>query len=100
MAIVSDTGPTEELWRAAGAAADLKAVFLEASFPDAQSELAAASKHLTPALFAVEARKLGRAAAFIAVHIKPSFYDEVVAELAAIGLADLRVGRPGMTYDF
>jgi ribonuclease BN (tRNA processing enzyme) len=100
VAIPSDTGPTDEIWRAAGKAENLKAVFLEASFPDDMSDLATVSKHLTPAMFAVEARKLSRPAAFIAVHIKPRYFDQVVAELAKIDLADLRIGHPGMTYDF
>jgi ribonuclease BN (tRNA processing enzyme) len=100
VAIPSDTGPTEEFWRAAGATADLKAVFLEASFPNENSELATISKHLTPAMFAVEARKLARTATFIAVHIKPRFFDRVVAELATIDVADLQIGKPGVTYEF
>jgi ribonuclease BN (tRNA processing enzyme) len=100
VAIPSDTGPTDEFWRAAGEAVNLKAVFLEASFPEVLGELARVSKHLTPAMFAVEARKLARSVAFIAVHIKPRYFDEVVAELAKIDMADLRIGQPGMTYDF
>src|SRR5262249_34111801 len=89
VAIPSDTGPTHEFWCAASEAANLKAVFLEASFPNGMAELAAISKHLTPELFAGELRKLARSAACIAVHIKPRYYDRVVAELAELGLADL-----------
>jgi len=100
VAIPSDTGPTEEFWQAAGAAADLKAVFLEASFPDAMSDLAVLSKHLTPAMFAAEARKLSRRVPFIAVHIKPRFYDAVVAELRALEFPEVQVGKPGGTYVF
>jgi cAMP phosphodiesterase len=96
----SDTGPTEEFWHAAGAAADLKAVFLEASFPDVMSDLAITAKHLTPAMFAAEARKLTRQVPFIAVHIKPRFYNQVVAELNALELADVHIGKPGTTYEF
>jgi len=100
VAIPSDTGPTEEFWHAAGAAADLKAVFLEASFPDAMSELAVISRHLTPAMFAAEASKLPTPVPFIAVHIKPRFYDTVVAELNALEFPEVQVGRPGATYVF
>jgi len=100
VATPSDTGPTEEFWRAAGAAADLKAVFLEASFPDAMSDLAVISKHLTPAMFAAEARKLSRSVPFIAVHIKPRFYDAVVAELNALAFPEVQIGKPGATYVF
>ena len=60
VAIPSDTGPTDAIWREAGASPHLKAVFLEASFPNAMSELASISGHLTPATFAAEARKLAR----------------------------------------
>jgi ribonuclease BN (tRNA processing enzyme) len=100
VAIPSDTGPTELFWRAAGAVANLKAVFLEASFPNAMADLAAISKHLTPALFAGEVHKLSRPVPFVAVHIKPRYYDKIVAELEALGLPDIQVGGPGATYVF
>jgi ribonuclease BN (tRNA processing enzyme) len=100
VAIPSDTGPTESFWRSADAAADLKAVFLEASFPNAMEWLAVASKHLTPAMFAAEARKLSRPTPIIAVHIKPRFYDKVVQELDELNLPGTEVGRPGETYIF
>jgi ribonuclease BN (tRNA processing enzyme) len=100
VAIPSDTGPTEEFWSAAQRSGNLNAVFLEASFPNAMSDLAIVSKHLTPAMFVAEARKLAEQVPFIAVHIKPRFYDSVVDELAALRLPDLRVGKPGTTYEF
>ena len=40
------------------------------------------SKHLTPAMFAAEARKPPRPVPIFAVHIKPRFYEQVVAQLA------------------
>jgi cAMP phosphodiesterase len=100
VAVPSDTGPTEEFWEAGRNAANLKAVFLEASFPDKMESLAVISKHLTPAMFTAEARKLGREVPFIAVHIKSRFFDEVVAELQAIGGIQVMVGEPGRTYEF
>ncbi len=100
VAIPSDTAPTDSFWKAARRATDLKGVFLEASFPDAMSKLAMISKHLTPAMFAAEARKLDRAVPFVAVHIKPRTYDQVVAELNALAIPDVRVGMPGETYVF
>jgi ribonuclease BN (tRNA processing enzyme) len=96
--IVSDTGPTEKIWEAANRAPKLKAVFLEAAFPNSMSSLAAVAKHLTPALFAREAAKLTRHAAMIAVHIKPGFRDEIVRELLALGLQNLAIGDPGKEY--
>lgn len=100
VAIPSDTGPTATFWAIAEAAADLKAVFLDASFPNAMEDLALASKHLTPKLFAAEAAKLARDVPFIAVHIKPRYYDTVVAELTSLSLKHVRVGTPGETYIF
>ena len=96
----SDTGPTEALWRLANAAEHLKAVFLEASFPDEYEEVAKAARHLTPSLFAAEARKLTRPATFIAVHLKPIFQERIARELFALGLADLKIGLPGESYRF
>jgi ribonuclease BN (tRNA processing enzyme) len=100
VAIPSDTGPTESFWRAAGAAANLKGVFLEASFPNAMSALAVASKHLTPAMFAAEAGKLPDQVPIVAVHIKPRTYDQVVTELHALKLPYVVIGAPGETYVF
>jgi ribonuclease BN (tRNA processing enzyme) len=100
VAIPSDTGPTEEFWRAAAAAPDLKAVFLEASFPNAMSDLARTSRHLTPAMFASEARKLPRPIPLVAVHIKPQCHEAVVAELGSLELPMLQVGKPGTIYEF
>jgi ribonuclease BN (tRNA processing enzyme) len=97
---VSDTGPTEAVWRHANAAPNLKAVFLEATFPNSLTWLAEVSKHLTPALFAREAAKLTRPARLIAVHIKARYRDQVVAELQALNLPRLEIGRFDTPYTF
>jgi ribonuclease BN (tRNA processing enzyme) len=97
--IASDTGPTQEIWKAARSASRLRAVFLEASFPNAMIGLANASKHLTPVLFGEEARKLGRDDIdLIAVHIKPRFREEILRELEALGLPNLAIGRFNEPY--
>jgi ribonuclease BN (tRNA processing enzyme) len=98
--IVSDTGPTEEVWRRAREVPNLKAVFLEATFPNSMARLAEASKHLTPALLAEEMRKLGRPARFLVVHIKARFHAQVVRELQALNLPDVEVAQPGRAYRF
>jgi cAMP phosphodiesterase len=100
VAISSDTGPTEEIWRHANVTADLKAVFLEATFPDSMAPLATVAKHLTPAMFADEVRKLNRPVRVIAVHLKARFHAQMVKELGALGLANLEIGRSGKTYSF
>ncbi len=98
--IASDTGPTEELWRVANAAPHLKAVFLEAAFPDAMSELAGIAKHLTPALFGLEVQKLSKPVEIIAVHIKARFRAQILTELAALGLPNLEIGEFGKAYEW
>lgn len=98
--IASDTGPTDQLWEHANAAANLQAVYLEAAFPNAMAELAHISKHLTPALFGQEVKKLHRRVPIIAVHIKARFREQVLRELKELGLAELRIGEFGRTYEW
>lgn len=97
---VSDTGPTEEIWEVLRAKPNLKAIFLEAAFPNSMSAVAERSKHLTPALFEQEYRKLGREIPVLAIHIKPAFYDEVVEELRALESPTVEISEPNRTYDF
>ncbi|MDR3633571.1 MAG: 3',5'-cyclic-nucleotide phosphodiesterase [Isosphaeraceae bacterium] len=96
--IASDTGPTEELWRLANGSSKLKAVFLEAAFPNELAELASISKHLTPSLFGAEVRKLTRDATVVAVHIKARFRTAVLEELRALELPNLEIGVQGKVY--
>jgi cAMP phosphodiesterase len=100
VAIVSDTAPTERVWEFARELPNLQAVFLEVAFPDALAWLADKSKHLTPATFAAELQKLRRPVRTIAVHIKPAFHSQVVAELKTLGLAHVEVGVPETCYTF
>jgi ribonuclease BN (tRNA processing enzyme) len=98
--IVGDTGPTEAIWKYANRTANLKAVFLEATFPNSMAPLADASKHLTPALFAREIEKLKRPVLVVAVHIKARFQAEVIQELETLGLPNLEIGCLGKAYTF
>jgi ribonuclease BN (tRNA processing enzyme) len=100
VAQVSDTGPTEAIWRVCNAADDLKAVFLEAAFPNALRWLADRSKHLTPSLFAAELAKLHRPVRTIVIHIKPCYQEEVFAEVRALGLPNVELARFDVPYEF
>lgn len=80
-----DTGPTETIWALAGEARNLRAVFVEAAFPDRMQELALTSGHLTPALLRAELDKFGAPEAVINImHVKPFYYDEISRELQAL----------------
>jgi ribonuclease BN (tRNA processing enzyme) len=96
----SDTGPTSAIWEQANAAANLKAVFLEATFPNSMTWLADVAKHHTPATFGREVAKLTRPTKVVAVHIKPRYRDEVVRELEALKLPDFVIAEAGRTYEF
>jgi ribonuclease BN (tRNA processing enzyme) len=98
--IASDTGPTEALWRLASATPALKAVFLEASFPDELDWLAALSMHMTPARLAIEVRKVTRPTRWIAVHMKARYREQIRRELADLHLDGLEIGQFGTPYSF
>ncbi len=97
--IASDTGPTEEIWRLARLAANLKAVFLEVAFPNALDQLAGLTKHLTPALFAAELTKMPPGVRVLAVHLKPRFFAEIASELGTLEMTQVELCRPGECYE-
>jgi cAMP phosphodiesterase len=77
----SDTAPTERLWELASSKPNLKAVFIECSYPDSKKDLAVLSKHLTPVLVADEIKKIGKDIPVYIYHIKPQFYTLITREL-------------------
>jgi ribonuclease BN (tRNA processing enzyme) len=82
-----DTGPTEAIWAAASRRANLRAVFVEASFPERLRSVARKSGHLTPRLVAAELAKLASPHCDLPVflyHMKPWHLDEVTREVAAL----------------
>ncbi len=93
--IASDTGPTEEPWRLASSTEHLKAVDLEASFPNAMHDLAMTTKHMTPPMLGTKVRKLTRPGTIVVVHIKTRFRVQIVSALKGLGLPKLEVKRIG-----
>ena len=100
VAVVTDTRDTHLIWERAAASDDLAGVLIETSFPDSQAELAHATGHLTPTEVVRQLAKIGRDVRAIAVHLKPSSRDELVAEIAALESPVLEVGLPGTVYSF
>ena len=88
------------IWERAAASDDLAGVLIETSFPDSQAELAHTTGHLTPTEVVRQLAKIGRDVRAIAVHLKPSSRDELVAEIAALESPVLEVGLPGTVYSF
>lgn len=98
--IVGDTGPTEAIWQYANRTPKLKAVFLEATFPDSLAWLAGVSKHLTPSLFAREVSKLKQRTRVVAVHIKARYREQVVRELEGLRIPELEIGAIDKVHTF
>ena len=96
---VSDTGPSKRIWQVANQCPGLRAVFLEASFPNSFRWLAEKAAHLTPELFGEELRKLTRDVPAYVIHVKIAFEDKIVPELQALNLPNLRWATPGQTLE-
>jgi ribonuclease BN (tRNA processing enzyme) len=91
-----DTYETEEIWKVAAKEPTLKAAFIETSFPNKMAELAKVSKHLTPALFAQEFKKLGRPDLPVYIyHLKPRFRREISRELKQLRVRNLTILEEG-----
>ena len=96
----SDTGPTELFWRHLATFDNLKAVFLEVSFPATCADLAAATGHLCTTTFASEIKKLTTEVRWIVVHRKARYADQIASELRALSHPGVEFVCPGMVYDF
>jgi ribonuclease BN (tRNA processing enzyme) len=95
-----DSGPTDRLWEVARNTPGLRAVFLEACFPNSMTGLARASLHLTPEMFAAEVAKLPHGTQVIAVHIKARYREQVIKELSDLQLPSLQIGKCESEYMF
>lgn len=80
-AFVTDTAPVPEVIAAIGRHPRLKTLYLEATFPDAQADLATVSGHLTVSQYLALAELVPRSVRVRPIHIKPKFAAEVTAEL-------------------
>ena len=101
VAFSSDTAETEDFWRILNEMKDLDALLIEASFPDRLAKLAHVSRHFTPASLGQELKKLTHNGMDImAVHLKPSYRDEITLQLAALNIPKLSVMEPGKIYEW
>ncbi len=101
IAISGDTGPTTAFWKAVNAAENVRALFVETSFPTRLQGLADASGHLTPRTLAGELSKLERNGyPILLYHLKPAFAAELRRELATMKLQHVRVLALGDEFSF
>ena len=101
LAFSSDTAETDQFWKILNEMKDLDALLIEASFPDRMAKLAEVSRHFTPASLNEELKKLTHNGMDImAVHLKPTYRDEIVEQLNALNIPKLRVMEPGKVYEW
>ena len=101
VAFSSDTAETDEFWKIVNEMKNLDALLIEASFPDRMAQLAEVSRHFTPASLNEELGKLTHNGMDImAVHLKPTYRDEIVEELNALNIPKLKVMKPGKVYEW
>lgn len=93
---VGDSGPTEKVWSLARRTKNLRAVVLEASFPDKLQDLADMSRHLTPRTLFRELEKLARPSVPVLVtHLKPQYREEIIRDLKRLKGYRLRILKQG-----
>jgi ribonuclease BN (tRNA processing enzyme) len=95
-----DTGPTRRLWEVADAADDLKAIFLEVSFSDAQAKIATASLHLTPRLIPGELAKTKKDVPVYLYHMKPPSFPAIAREVKKLKMPRLHFLTGDETLEF
>ena len=95
-----DTMPTRRLWTHAARARDLKAIFLEVSFSDAQAAVAEASCHLTPRLLPGELAKAPARVPVFLYHMKPPSLPKIRREVEALREPRLRLLESERSFRF
>jgi ribonuclease BN (tRNA processing enzyme) len=91
-----DTYCTEAIWNIARMTPNLKAAFIETSFPNELGSLAKDSKHLTPSLLVKEFQKIGKPdLPLYLYHLKPIYRQKIIQELQALHLPNLHVLEDG-----
>jgi ribonuclease BN (tRNA processing enzyme) len=95
---VGDTGPTNDVWTLADGLDNLKAVFVETSFPDAMQDIADVAGHFTPSSFCRDIEKLAHQSPDIYLyHLKPQYAEVIETEIESLGKNNVRILREGET---
>lgn len=95
-----DTGPTLALWENVNKLKDVRAMFVECTYPNSMQKLADVSGHLTPQTMSMELRKLTVTGfPIFAYHLKPPTYAETRKELRALKMRELHLSRLGDIYE-
>jgi ribonuclease BN (tRNA processing enzyme) len=95
-----DTSPTEDIWTLARRTPNLKALFVECSFPSDLQHVADVSRHLTPATLRTEIAKFPKDVPVYLYHMKPPALERLAAEVAALGDSRLTILADGDDLTF
>jgi ribonuclease BN (tRNA processing enzyme) len=87
----SDTAETEQIYEVANRTPNLRLFITEASFPNEQTWLADASKHLTPEKLGRELQKLKAQVPVGIYHLTPGDRSIMLPQLNAVGDARIRI---------
>ena len=100
IAITGDTANMDSFWENVNARR-LDALLIECAFPNELAELAEMSCHLTPFGLAEELEKLkDRSCETLVINIKPSYREQVLAEIENLGISGLKDLRVGKMYEW
>jgi ribonuclease BN (tRNA processing enzyme) len=94
-----DTGPTEALWHRLAQIKNLRAIFLETSYPTSHLDMAARTKHLCVEDVGRELAKIGHAPGVpvYLYHLKPEYQDIIKREVDHLAAWKIRLAVPGET---
>ncbi len=95
-----DTAPFVEFEAIVTSIPNLKAIFLDASFPNEMQWLAQRSMHNTPGQFQRMVENIPTDVRLIAAHLKPAYYEQLVEQLNALGLPNLEIACREKIYEF
>jgi cAMP phosphodiesterase len=98
---VGDTGPTDDIWKIASALGNLKAIFVETSFPDDMQDIASVAGHFTPETFHHELAKLSTldAVTVYLYHLKPQYYNLIENQVNSISRNNVKILKEGQIIE-
>lgn len=79
-----DTHKNNEIWETINRNEEIKALFIDVSYPKRMSELGKVAKHLSTDAFEEELKNLKRKIKIFVIHVKPVFFKEVKKEIKDI----------------
>lgn len=86
LVFTGDTGENDLFWDHVNKIKNLRTLIIETAFPNAQRDLALASRHLCPDVLALELAKLKRPAEVFITHLKPGYIEKTMAEVENVAV--------------